>query len=778
MSSNIDHKSICNICNKPFNDPKCFPCEHMFCKICIIQWFEKNNTLCPICRQSVSMKDMTDIDPILYKKINNTHNDINKQCFKVNTHNLLSNNKYPSNEQQNQLYQQSLSILVFEPFRSIFAEVFNKNQQLNEKTYQLEKKFHREHEIYIKDLQDINNHLYTFVDQYNDRLNKDQIQIDEVRIENQHLNKQIDEQIIKYNELQSDNQHLNKKINQIEQHYQNHVKELESNNNHLNTSVEQLTYQLNNTIIQIKRIEDEYQQQIKEINQFQQQAHEQQQMKIIEYDDRLNLYKIQNEQLQQQIDTQNIQYNELQNENRIFKEQIKQFEQQDHQIHIEILNDKIIQLNNKLNNYEIQIKAMENENTQLKIQSQIQHETYIEKINDTLNHLTKQLNNNEKQIQELQSENQKFKIQIDEQMRQYIELSTDNQSLKEQVQQLEQQSQQIDQIQNKQVENFNNHSNTFIEPFNNHLDYHEIQTNQFHDENKQESPSNFREINHIDDCRSSWCTQLSDQSKDDEMFENESEASDQSQKKVRIRFDEHENQTEMDTKCLRSRRKFVLESNQYQNFKLKQKIRQQKNNSQVYLKGQKLIDRDMNIIIEEAIIKKQCTWLYLSSNKITSMCVSILAEALNNNTTLEQLYLSDNQVCDNGVYSLIKILSLNNNILKRLNLTKNGITEIGAKYLAEMLKTNKILTHLNLGENEINDHGVQILSDAIENYNTTIQSLDISSNKLLTDESIDYLLQMIKNNSSLNKLQIYNCSLSEKGKQKLKTSEQLKKNFK
>ncbi|CAF4930345.1 unnamed protein product, partial [Rotaria sp. Silwood1] len=273
MSSNIDYGTICNICNRYFNDPRCFPCKHIFCKTCIIQWFKKNNKLCPICQQIVSIYDVTDVDPIVQKKIDNIRRDPNEH-FKVDTHNLLTNNQCPQNEQQDQLYQHSSSILAFEPFRSIFAEVFSKNQQLNEKANQLEKTFHQGHETYVNDLQDINNHLHTFVDQYNDQVNKDQIQIDELRTENQCLNKQIHEQIIKCNELQSENRLLKEKIDQIEEQYQNHIKELESTNDHLNTYVEQLTHQLNNTMIEIKRIEDEYQKQIKEINQSEQQSHQ------------------------------------------------------------------------------------------------------------------------------------------------------------------------------------------------------------------------------------------------------------------------------------------------------------------------------------------------------------------------------------------------------------------------------------------------------------------------------------------------------------------------
>ena len=95
-----------------------------------------------------------------------------------------------------------------------------------------------------------------------------------------------------------------------------------------------------------------------------------------------------------------------------------------------------------------------------------------------------------------------------------------------------------------------------------------------------------------------------------------------------------------------------------------------------------------------------------------------------------------------------------------------------------MIKINKTLTHLYIGENNINDYGVQLLTDAIQNSNTSIKYLDLSSNKLLTDESIDSLIQMIKNNQSLNKLYLYNSNFSEEGKQMLKTLEQSKKNFK
>jgi Ran GTPase-activating protein (RanGAP) involved in mRNA processing and transport len=185
----------------------------------------------------------------------------------------------------------------------------------------------------------------------------------------------------------------------------------------------------------------------------------------------------------------------------------------------------------------------------------------------------------------------------------------------------------------------------------------------------------------------------------------------------------------------------------------------------------------MIIIAKQIINNKQCKVLSLQSNKITSIGISILAEALSNNNTLETLYLGNNYISDDGVYSLVNILSTHNNTLKTLVLQKNRITDKGVRYLARMLEVNQTLSWLYLGENEISDEGVRILSKAMESQYNTLEMLVLSSNSLLTDLSVDYLLKMIKNNQSLKKLWIDNCNLSDTGKQKLVEIQQLKQDF-
>ncbi|CAF5031898.1 unnamed protein product, partial [Rotaria sp. Silwood1] len=129
------------------------------------------------------------------------------------------------------------------------------------------------------------------------------------------------------------------------------------------------------------------------------------------------------------------------------------------------------------------------------------------------------------------------------------------------------------------------------------------------------------------------------------------------------------------------RQQLVNEFSQYQNSKLEQKIAQSYNYSSICLDNMDLVDQDMEIIVKQAIITKQCNFISLQFNKFTSIGISILADALNNNNnnnnTLEILYLGNNYISDDGIYFLANILSMNNHTLKTLVLQKNRITDKG-----------------------------------------------------------------------------------------------------
>jgi len=216
----------------------------------------------------------------------------------------------------------------------------------------------------------------------------------------------------------------------------------------------------------------------------------------------------------------------------------------------------------------------------------------------------------------------------------------------------------------------------------------------------------------------------------------------------------------------------------YQNLKLEKMVAIYEPRSSIDLDRQSLTDEDMPIVVQQAVIDKQCTMLRLSYNKITSQGVSLLAEVLNNNTTVEGLYIFNNRVGDKGVYSLAQVLAENTSSLKVLSLGSNGITDEGAAYLAAMLKTNRTLSELWLPCNQISDRGVKLLTNALIQHNTSLKTLSLDVNELVNDSSVSFLIDMMNQNQSLDVLHVRNCKLSKTGKERLCEVAKSKKNIK
>ncbi|CAF2119595.1 unnamed protein product [Rotaria magnacalcarata] len=215
----------------------------------------------------------------------------------------------------------------------------------------------------------------------------------------------------------------------------------------------------------------------------------------------------------------------------------------------------------------------------------------------------------------------------------------------------------------------------------------------------------------------------------------------------------------------------------YRNPRLEALINECQPCSDVRLNKQQLTDADIEIIVQQAIIGKRCRSLSLAFNEITSKGTSILADSLRSNTTLYELWLSTNHVSDAGVGYLAQALSTNRTLTK-LGLASNDITSAGVSHLVEIVKNNKTLNTIGLAMNRINDQGVQMLANALVQQNTNLEILTLDRNKLVTDFSINALINMIKNNRSLKELWINDCSLSEKGKKKLQEATESKKAFK
>lgn len=215
----------------------------------------------------------------------------------------------------------------------------------------------------------------------------------------------------------------------------------------------------------------------------------------------------------------------------------------------------------------------------------------------------------------------------------------------------------------------------------------------------------------------------------------------------------------------------------YRNPKLERLIAQYPDNSSINLSYQQLTDQDLKIVIKQAIGYKKCTELSLYSNEITAEGASMLAAAIKDNIILWKLCIWDNPLNDLGIRSLTEALSTGNSVLRDLRIGWTGVTDQGAFYLAELLKVNNLLTDLWMRENKIGDRGVEHLTNALAYHNKSLKILWLRGNTLITDGSIDYIINMLRHNQTLEQFSIELCDLSQSGKDRLREEAATKTNF-
>ena len=151
--SPVGSKLICSICNSPFNDPLCTPCDHTFCRNCITNSIHTRNIGCPLCRQRLgSVNNLVAASRIIQNMLDrlqviclfcrraglqrgNFREHAGRECSKVHIPCSAADIKCPWKGPRDQL-DAHIKTCVFQPFRTVLTDLITSNQQLEEQIQQ------------------------------------------------------------------------------------------------------------------------------------------------------------------------------------------------------------------------------------------------------------------------------------------------------------------------------------------------------------------------------------------------------------------------------------------------------------------------------------------------------------------------------------------------------------------------------------------------------------------------------------------------------------------
>ena len=144
---------------------------------------------------------------------------------------------------------------------------------------------------------------------------------------------------------------------------------------------------------------------------------------------------------------------------------------------------------------------------------------------------------------------------------------------------------------------------------------------------------------------------------------------------------------------------------------------------------------------EFADVKSMLQNLDISSNTIGDDGMLAISRWLRNNTTLQVLNVSNNNITSAGT----KELEIIYNVLQKLDISNNWLSDDGALDISNCLNHISSLSDLNISLNEITDEGAIQIAKAVKS-NSSLLQLDISKNCI----GINGLMSIIEvSNSSL-----------------------------
>lgn len=156
--------------------------------------------------------------------------------------------------------------------------------------------------------------------------------------------------------------------------------------------------------------------------------------------------------------------------------------------------------------------------------------------------------------------------------------------------------------------------------------------------------------------------------------------------------------------------------------------------------------------------------LKLSGSQITNRGIEWINKALNANTSLQFIVLGGclKQITAEGARGIREILK-NNKYLKKFDIGGNGLGDENIEHICKGLACNISLIHLNMSFNQITDKGVKRICESLKNH-PCLEYLDLSGNREVTDEGWDYLGKFLENSSLLKSLVLKDCKLNSENK--------------
>ena len=135
-------------------------------------------------------------------------------------------------------------------------------------------------------------------------------------------------------------------------------------------------------------------------------------------------------------------------------------------------------------------------------------------------------------------------------------------------------------------------------------------------------------------------------------------------------------------------------------------------------------------------------------------CEEVISKLNNNHTKIEL-----NRSSTHSTVVLLSSPKLYTLTLRTLGIYNTPLPHDCIQYLCQLLTNNKSIQQLYIRYHSISDRGVADICEVLE-QNSTITSLDLSYNPLITSASAQALSHLLLNNSTLSKLDLSETSLS------------------